>query len=443
MKDSGLFSKLVFILGIISLFFALSTLSSAANAEGKAANVIKIRLSGSINPGMLQFFRRAVKTAGDKNADMLLVELDTPGGLIRTLREMIQTVMSSPVPVVVYVAPSGAQAASAGALFTMAAHVAAMAPGTNIGAAHPVIPGGGDKDSDIYRKMENDVAALARGIAKQRGRNAKWAEDAVRESVSATADEALKLHIIDFVAPNESDLFVQINGKEVKMTSGLRSLKFSDYVITELEPGLREKIMGMIADPDIAYILMMLGAAGLYFEFAHPGAILPGTVGAISLILGLFAMQVLPVNITGILLLVLAMALFLMELFITSHGILAAAGIIAMIFGSMMIYDTSQSGIAISPGVLWTTVGVCGVFFMSIAFLAAKAQLSRHRTGSEALVGEHGVVRERGRFGGFLVFVQGELWKAESETELKEGDDVEVVAVEGMKLRVRPLGMQD
>ncbi len=411
-----------------------------ASEEQVETEIICISLSGSVNPGMLQFFQRAVSQAEKEDAELLLVKLNTPGGLVRTMRMMIQTIMSSKVPIAVYVAPSGAQAASAGALLTVAAHIAAMAPGTNIGAAHPVLAGGSaEKGSTMNEKIENDMAALARSIAKQRGRNVKWAEEAVRKSVSATPDEALKLNIIDFVAPTEAKLLEDMDGMKVETAAGQRTLHLSRYKLTWLSPDLRERVMSTIADPDIAYILMMIGAAGLYFELAHPGGILPGVAGAISLILGLFAMQVLPVSTTGMLLLVLAVVLFMLELFITSHGILAASGVIALVFGSMMLYDTPNTGISLSGSVMWPTVLVCGVFFMTIAWLAARAQLSKPKSGREGLVGERGTVREDTGPNGGMVFVHGELWNARSEEEIPAGTEIEVTAVEGMRLRVRTL----
>ena len=410
----------------------------AVTASKEPVRIFRIQLSGSINPGMLQFLRRAVKKAELEDAELLLVVLNTPGGLVRTLRDMVQTVMTSKIPVAVYVSPAGAQAASAGALFTMSAHVAAMAPGTNIGAAHPVVPGKEiKKDSTMNQKMENDVAALARSIATERGRNVKWAEEAVRKSVSATASEALKLKIIDFVAKNQEELLALMDGMEVTTASGKVQLHTARYSVTDIEPSLREKLMLTIADPNIAYILMMIGAAGLYFELAHPGVILPGVAGAISMILGLFAMQVLPVNTTGLLLIALALVLFLLELFITSHGILGAAGVISLVLGSLMLYDTPGSGVALSASVMWPTVVFTGGFFLTIAFLAARAQLRRPQAGREALVGEIGTVREATGPSGGMVFVHGELWKAVSPEQLEPGTEIVITGVTGMKLQVR------
>lgn len=422
---------------IISLTPGMGCGATAAAPASSPSRILKIELEGSMNPGMFQFFSRALKSAETEHAEMLLVILNTPGGLVRTLRDMIQAVMASSVPVVVYVAPAGAQAASAGALFTMSAHLAAMAPGTNIGAAHPVIPGGDNKKgSTINEKMENDVAALARSIAGERGRNVKWAEEAVRKSVSATAEEALKLHIIDLAPRSIEELLSSINGMEVVTAAGADILHTEVYAISGIKPRLREKIMSIIADPDIAYILMMIGAVGLYFELAHPGVILPGTVGSISLILGLFAMRVLPVNATGMLLIMLAMVLFFLELFIVSHGILGAAGLVSLVMGSLMLYDIPGSGVALSASVMWPTVITAGVFFMTIAYLAARAQLRRPSAGREAMIGARGVVKRRTDPVGGTVFVHGELWNAVSDSIIEEGEEVEVTGIQGMKLRV-------
>lgn len=402
------------------------------------SRIVKIELEGSMNPGMLQFFTRALKRAGAEHAELLLVILDTPGGLVRTLRDMIQAVMSSSIPVVVYVAPAGAQAASAGALFTMSAHVAAMAPGTNIGAAHPVIPGSSNKEtSTVGKKMENDVAALARSIAAERGRDVKWAEEAVRKSVSATAAEALKLHIVDLTPRSIEELLASLNGMEVVTSAGTVRLDTRFCTISTMSPCMRERIMSIIADPDIAYILMMIGAAGLYFELAHPGVILPGVAGAIALVLGLFATSVLPVNVTGMLLLLLAMVLFFLELFIVSHGILGAAGLVSLLMGSLMLYDGQGTGVSLSASVMWPTVITVGGFFMAIAFLAARAQLRRPSAGQEGMIGARGVVRRRTGPDGGLVFVHGELWNAVSDSMIDEGSEIEVTEIHGMKLVVR------
>ena len=351
---------------------------------------------------------------------------------------MVKTVMGAEIPVAVFVAPSGAQAASAGALLVMSADIAAMAPGTNIGAAHPVIPGlDPDANSTMSIKAENDVAALARSIASRHNRNVQWAERAVRESVSATATEALALGIIDVTAQNSADLLKKINGMTVHKNNQTFTLQTGDYLEVQLEPTLREKMLSTLADPDIAYILMMLGAAGLYFELAHPGVVLPGAAGAICLLLGLFATQVLPVNTAGLLLLLLSAMLFILELFITSHGILALGGIASLIMGSIFLYDTSVTGIGLSSWVMWPVIVTVGGFFMTIALLAARAQLKKPQAGAEALTGMTGTVRQTVGPRSGMVYVHGELWKAASDSEIPAGEEVEVTGIKGMTLTVK------
>ncbi len=393
--------------------------------------IYRIRIEGSINPGISQFFMRALSTAQASGAACLVVELDTPGGLVSTLRDMIQAVMTSSVPVVVYVAPSGAQAASAGAILTLSAHVAAMAPGTNIGAAHPVGIGQKDeKDSVSGAKAENDIAAMARSIASERGKNATWAERAVRESVSATDREALELGVIDLVARDFDDLVQQLPSRITSLRPD------TPFEVITLEPNLREQILSTIADPNIAYLLMMAGIAGLYFELAHPGAIFPGTVGAISLLLGLFALQALPVNTTGLLLILLSGLLLVLELFVTSYGILGISGTVALLLGSLMLFDTAETGIAVAMEVLIPTILAVGVFFALVIYLAGKAAIARPLSGSEGLIGETGTVHEPIGHKGGKVFVHGEIWNAVSEEFIEKGEEITVTGLKGLTLEV-------
>ncbi len=405
----------------------------------RCQRVFLLNLKGSINPGSAELLARAIRDAESHPPSCLLVILDTPGGLVSSLREMVQKVMSARVPVIVYVAPSGAQAASAGAILTMAAHIAAMAPGTNIGAAHPVGIGPDKEEGEtMARKAENDLAAMARAIASERGRNPKWAEDAVRSSVSASAREALALNVIDCLARDKEELLERLNGKEVRLSSGMVRLVINRYEIIRIHETARERLLRTIADPNIAYMLLMLGMAGLYFEFAHPGAVLPGTLGALCLLLGLYAMQALPVTTTGLLLLLLAVILFVLEIVVTSYGILGAGGLISLIIGSLMLYDTSATGISLAASVLYPTVISMGLFLSVIAYLATRATLSRPKSGMEALKGQRGFVkREVGPEGG-QVFLDGELWTAYSDASIPEGTEIVVIEVEGLRLKVAP-----
>jgi membrane-bound serine protease (ClpP class) len=312
-----------------------------------------------------------------------------------------------------------------------------MAPGTNIGAAHPVNLGRGEeKNETMKKKIENDLAAMARSLAAERGRNIEWAEKAVRESVSISAREALELKVIDILAKDLSDLIVQLNGITVKLPDGPTKLVIKAPQVIEVKESLREKILRTIADPNIAYILMMIGLTGLYFEFAHPGTILPGTIGAICLLLGLFALQALPVSTTGLLLLLLAVILFVMEIIVASQGVLGLAGLIAMLLGSTMLFDSSKSGVYIDTKVLWTTLLTVGSFLAAISYLATRATLSRPVSGAEGLVGEKGYVRKAvGKRSG-QIFLHGELWTAVSDENIPEGTEVKVIAIDGLKLRV-------
>ncbi len=437
------FLKAVLLLFITLFLSVLATSLWGDDQKDKPQDITEhsriylVKLKGSINPGAAEFLKRALREADRGLATCLVIELDTPGGLVSTLRDMVQEVMASPIPTVVYVTPSGAQAASAGAILTIAAHVAAMAPGTNIGAAHPVNLGsGGEKDDTMKQKVENDLAAMARSVATERGRNAEWAEKAVRESVSASAREAMELKVIDILAKDLSDLIQQLDGMTVRLPDGPVKLVISNPEIIQIKESLREKILRTIADPNIAYILMMIGMTGLYFELAHPGTIFPGTIGAICLLLGLFALQALPVSTAGLLLLLLAVILFVMELVITSHGILGAAGLAALLLGSMMLFDTPKTGVSIDTDVLLTTLLGVGSFLAAITYLATRATLSRPKSGAEGLIGEKGLVRKTVEKMGGKVFLHGELWTAVSDETIPVDTEVKVIDIDGLKLRV-------
>ncbi len=438
--------KAILILSLAICLLAVLTVSSyALKGESKRSEVFLVTIKGSINPGTEELFKRAIKEASTAEASMLVVRLDTPGGLVSTLRNIVQEIMSSPVPVTVFVAPSGAQAASAGAILTMAAHVAAMAPGTNIGAAHPVTIGdSGKKEKDdnsiMKEKAENDLAAMARSIAEERGRNSKWAEDAVRKSVSATAREALELGVIDIIATDVDDLLSKLDNRKISLQDRKVTLSLKDPYIVVIKETFRERVLRTIGDPNIAYILMMIGLTGLYFEFAHPGMIFPGTIGAICLLLSLFALQTLPVNTVGILLILLAIVLFVLELVVTSYGILGAAGLLSLMFGSLMLFDTAKTGISIAAWVLWPTFLGVGTFLSVIVWLATMASLSKPRAGAEAMIGEEGVAQTDIDSSGGKVFLHGEIWNAESDTPIKKGSHVTVIDIKGLKLRVSSQG---
>ncbi len=400
------------------------------------ARVHLLEISGIVNPVMAEFITKEIDVAAKEDAQALVIELDTPGGLDLAMRDIVKAIMASPVPVIVYVAPSGARAASAGVFITLSAHIAAMAPGTNIGAAHPVAIGGGRQmDETMKEKVVNDAVAYIRGIASKRGRNADWAEKAVRESVSITAEEALKLKVIDLVAKDLNELLQRIEGWKVDTAFGERVLKLKGAQVVTRKMGWRLRVLDTISNPNVAYILMMIGLAGLYFELSNPGAILPGVIGAISLILAFYAFQTLPVNYAGVLLIILAVILFLMEIYITSYGLLTLGGIISLALGSLMLFESPVPYLRVSLSVLLPTLIFISLFFVVAIWLAVKARLSKPISGMEGLIGEEGVA-ETDLLPEGKVFIHGEIWDGVAEGSVKKGERVRVKAVRGLKLIV-------
>lgn len=369
----------------------------------------------------------------------MVIELDTPGGLDTSMRSIVKNIVSSEVPVVVYVAPSGARAASAGVFVTLAAHVAAMAPGTNIGAAHPV--GLGEKmDKTMAEKATNDAAAYIKSLAESRGRNAQWAEKAVRESISATESEALKEHVIDLVEKDITSLLSDIDGRKVRTPLGERTLRTKDARVVREEISLRLRILNFISDPNVAYILMLLGFYGLFFELTSPGAIFPGVAGGICLILAFYAFQTLPVNYAGLLLIILAVILFILEIKIVSHGVLTIGGIIAMIIGSLMLFESPGPFIRLSIYLILPAVLITALFFSLTISLALKAHRRKPVTGREELIGMEGIARTNITKEGGMVSVHGELWSAYSGETIAKDDRVVVEEVRDLKLKVRKQG---
>ena len=398
--------------------------------------VVVAKADGIVNPVMSEFLSKGIEEATQQGAEAFIIELDTPGGLDLAMRDIIKSILSSEIPIVVYVSPGGARAASAGVFITIAAHVAAMAPGTNIGAAHPVAVGGGKMDETMVKKVENDAVAYIRGIAEKKGKNADWAEKAVRESVSISAEEALKLNVIDMVSPNLEKLLSDINNRKVELITGEKVLNTENVEIKPMEMGWRHRILDAISNPNVAYILMMIGLAGLYFELSNPGAIVPGVIGGICLILAFYAFQTLPINYAGVLLILLAIVLFIMEIAVVSYGLLSVAGIISLTLGSLMLIDSPLPYMRVSLSVIVPTVVlVSAVFILAISF-AVKAALSKPLSGEEGLIGEIGVaetpISPEGR-----VFIHGEIWKAESDVPINKKEKVEVVKVEGLMVKVK------
>ena len=419
-----------------ALAAALALIVLVLAAPVAAAPVASITLEGVVSPVMVRLVEMAIDRAQATGASALVIQLDTPGGLERSMRVICQRLLNAPIPVIVYVAPTGARAASAGVFITMAAHVAAMAPATNIGAAHPVAVSGGNIDKTSMTKIENDTAAFARSVAAERGRNADWAEKAVRESVSITERDAVNLKVVDLVAQSLPDLLAKIDGRVVRTVKGTVTLATRDAPVTAIEIGFRDRFLNLITDPNVAYVLMMLGMLGLFFELSNPGVILPGVVGGISLILAFFAFQSLPINYAGLLLILFGIVLLVAEIKIVSHGVLAIGGIVAMALGSLMLYDAAEIGFRISWWVIVPTVGATALVFLFVVAAGVRALRRRPQLGAPGLIGQVGIAREALAPGGHVA-IQGELWRAVAQGEsVDAGAPVQVVDVEGLTLKV-------
>jgi len=401
-----------------------------------APPVALIELDGAITPITVRLLDTAIARARTERAQALVVMLNTPGGLERSMRSMVQSILNSDIPVIVYVGPTGARAASAGVFITMAGHVAAMAPATNIGAAHPVAAGGGQMDKEMSKKVENDAAAFARSIATERGRNVEWAEKAVRSSVSATEREAVKLKVVDLVADSVPDLLTKIDGRVVKTPRGPVTLATKDTAVTPIAVGFRDRFLALITDPNVAYILMMVGMLGIFFELSTPGAILPGVLGGISLILAFFAFQSLPINWAGLLLILFGLALLIAEIKIISHGILTIGGVVSMVLGSMMLYDAPESGLRISWLVIIPTVGAMAGLVIAAVSMGLRALYRPASTGAAGMMGQVGVVKRALDPEG-QVLIGGELWQAVAEDgPVAAGEMVRVARMDGLTLTV-------
>jgi len=416
----------------IALFRAGGPADGLCSDDDGVGRIVIIEMEGPINPGSAMYVIRGLERAEEMKAAVAIIRLDTPGGLASSMRSIIKAILNSAVPVVVYVGPRGAGAASAGVMVTVAGHVAAMAEGTNIGAAHPVTAGGKDIEKSMSEKVVNDMAAYARGIAEEKGRNSEWVEKAIRESVSITAQEAREKHVVDLVVRDMDHLIQELDGRDVMMPRGKVTLRTVGLERVIYKPGFRDKVLKTISDPNIAYILMMIGLAGLYFELSHPGAIFPGVIGAISLILAFFSFQTLSVNYAGLILILLAIIFFIAEVKVASYGILSIGGLISLTLGSIMLFEDLR----VSLRLMLPTILLIGGFFVVVAGLAFRAYHMRPRGGTEGLMGEVGEVRETIDPEG-LIFVHGEYWRAISDERLEPGDKAEVTGVKGLTLRVR------
>ena len=408
-----------------------------APAAGAASSLVVATYEGVINPVSAEYLHDALAFAEANGAQALVVQLDTPGGLDTSMRLIVKDFTGSPLPVVVYVAPSGGRAASAGVFIALAAQVAAMAPGTNIGAAHPVAMGGGEMDKTMKEKVENDSVAYIKSIAERQGRNVTWAEDAVRKSVSVTEKEALALKIIDLVADDLPTLLDRLDGRKVAMGAGSVTLHTKGATVQPFPMSWRLEMLKALSDPNIAYVLMTLGTIGLLAELYNPGAILPGIVGAISLILAFYSFQSLPVNYAGVLLVLLGIVLFVLEISVTSYGLLAIGGVVSMILGSLMLIKSEAPFLKISWSFIVPVVTLTAGFTLFMVGMGLRAMRRKPSTGSEGMVGLVGIAKTpltpQGK-----VLVHGELWDAVSDRPLQPGDEAEVTRMEGLKLHVTP-----
>ena len=429
------------ILLVISTAVLLHALFAGPVPVRAESFVLLATYDGVINPVSAEYLNDALTSAQESKAQALIIRLNTPGGLDTSMRLIIKDITGATIPVVVYVSPSSGRAASAGVFITMAAHVATMAPGTNIGAAHPVAMGGGEMDNTMKEKVENDSVAYIKSIAEQRGRNVAWAEDAVRKSVSVTEREALKLKVIDLVADDMPGLLKQLDGRTISLPSGPTVLHTANAAVHEFPMGFRLELLKILSDPNIAYLLMTIGTIGIMAELYNPGAILPGIVGAISLILAFYSLQSLPVNYAGVLLFLLGVVFFILEATVTSYGLLAIGGVIAMLLGSMMLIKTDVEFLQISWSVILPVVALTAAFSLFMVGMGVRAMRRRPATGREEMVGLVGIVQTALTPHGQLA-VHGELWEAISDRPLQPGDKAEVVRVEGLRLYVKPLSNQ-
>ncbi len=413
--------------------------------SGIAGEIHVLKIDGVINPVAESYLHHNISkvTESPQNIECIIIQLDTPGGLMSSMRKIIKTMMSSDIPIVVYISPSGARAGSAGVFITYAASVAAMAPGTNMGAAHPVNIGGSfnfqkkdTTDSGVLKeKVTNDAVAFVKSLAKQHNRNIEWAEKSVRGSASITETEALENNVIEIIAEDLNDLISQLDGYELNGTS----LKTSDQIIVIKEYGLHQRILDVISDPNVAYILMILGFWGIVFEIRNPGAIFPGAVGTVCLILAFFAFQILPINYTGIILIFLALVFFILEVYITSFGLLSIGGIILMVLGSMMLIDVSQAPqeiFAVSLKVIIPIVLFTAAFFIFAFSMALKTLRTKTTTGKEGMVGKVGTTISEVTENSGQVMVHGEVWRAVSSEIIPPGQEIIVDKIESMKLIV-------
>ena len=427
---------------IRSLFVVLLPLLVWSTTAFGAGRIIVIEVDGVINPVVAEFVANEIYNANKFSEELIVIQMDTPGGLDPSMRKIIKAIQNSKIPVASFISPGGSRAASAGVFIAIASHISAMEPGTKIGAAHPVklmVGGEGEQAKIIEDKVLNDASNYIRSLAEQRGRNAHWAELSVRKSVSVSAEEAKRLNVIDLLAANLDSLVLALDTREVKLGGNIIKLNTAEKNILFKEMNSRQKILNIIASPNVAYVLMMLGLVGLYLELSNPGLILPGVLGSLSLILALYAMQMLPINYSGLLLIFIGVILLIAEVSLMSYGLLALSGAISIFLGSIMLIDSDDPAMQISKIVLYPTLGMTFLVSIGSIYLAKKTHQLVTTTGMEGLLGEIGVVKEILNLEG-LVLIHGEMWKAESDTVILVGEKVSVEVVKGLKIKVRKVG---
>ena len=427
---------------IRSLFVVLLPLLVWSTTAFGAGRIIVIEVDGVINPVVAEFMANEIYNANKFSEELIVIQMDTPGGLDPSMRKIIKAIQNSKIPVASFISPGGSRAASAGVFIAIASHISAMEPGTKIGAAHPVklmVGGEGEQAKIIEDKVLNDASNYIRSLAEQRGRNAHWAELSVRKSVSVLAEEAKRLNVIDLLAANLDSLVLALDTREVKLGGNIIKLNTAEKNILFKEMNSRQKILNIIASPNAAYVLMMLGLVGLYLELSNPGLILPGVLGSLSLILALYAMQMLPINYSGLLLIFIGVILLIAEVSLMSYGLLALSGAISIFLGSIMLIDSDDPAMQISKIVLYPTLGMTFLVSIGSIYLAKKTHQLVTTTGMEGLLGEIGVVKEILNLEG-LVLINGEMWKAESDTVILVDEKVSVEVVKGLKIKVRKVG---
>jgi len=436
-----LFFSLIIMSGGIGPAFAVEKHKTGKETPPVAAvpaqpnKIYLIKIDAPITPVVAEYIIKSIDTASKAGAEAIIIQLDTPGGLVDSMREIVKKMISAEVPVVVYVAPPGARAASAGVFITLAANIAAMAPSTHMGAAHPVQMEG-KMDKTMEAKAVNDLAAMVRGLAEKRGKNAQWAEEAVRKSVSITETEALANNVIDLIAPDVPSLVKALDGMTVDLPIGKKTLATKNAEVREIKMGFRYRLLEIISNPNIAYILMILGFYGLYFELSNPGAIFPGVAGAICLILAFYALHTLPINYAGLMLIILGISLFIAEAFITSHGVLGVGGTISMLLGSLMLIDSSSPVLQISWIVIVPAVALSALLFIITVTVAVRVYRGKPDTGREGLVNMQASAKTDIQKEG-QVFMRGEYWSAWSDEPISKGEKVTVIGVEGLRVKVK------